>query len=180
MKQKTKFQIQGKFAKRVPKSKKEEQEFGPGKKDIIICPKCNAYYFYKSWHHKLEDYRHLSDKKRVKFILCPACQMIRDGKYEGQIILKNVPEDKKEEILNLIKNIGKRAYNRDPMDRIIDIREIRGKLAKISNIEILTTENQLAVRIGKQLKRTFKGRLEIKYSHEESTTRVIWEQDENI
>jgi len=61
------------------------------------------------------------------------------------------------------------------MDRIINIRETKGKLAKTSDIEILTTENQLAVRIGKKLKKTFKGKLEIKHSHEESTTRVVWE-----
>ena len=178
MKQKTKLQIQGKFAKRVPKSRKEEQEFGPGKKDIIICPKCNAYYFYKSWHHKLEDYRHLSNEKRVKFVLCPACEMIKDGKYEGELILKNVDPNRKEEMLKLIRNIGRKAYDSDPLDRIIEIQKIPSKFSKINDFRILTTENQLAVRIGKQLKRTFKGELKIKYSHKESTARVIWEKSQ--
>jgi len=173
MSQKLQSQIQGKFQPRRPQSKKEEQEFGPGKKDIVICPQCQAFYYYKSWHHHLEEYRHLSEDKRVKFQLCPACQMIKEGKYEGQVILKNVPLEKEEEMIKLVKNFGEEAFRRDPLDRIIKI-----KSKKISQnlveIEILTTENQLAVRIGKKIKGAFKGDLEIKYSHQEDTARVIW------
>ncbi len=161
-------QIKGRFHHRIPKSKKEEQEFGPGQIGIVLCKECGAVYYYKGWHHRLEDYQKLSEDKRIKFTLCPACQMIKDKMYEGQVILKNVPINKKEEILNLVKNVGQRAFQRDPLDRIIEIQE------KNNNLEILTTENQLAVSIGKQIKRAFKGNLEIKWPHQESTTRVIW------
>lgn len=166
---KSQRQRKGSFQPRVPKSKKEEQEFGPGQIDIILCKKCGAVYYYKSWHHRLEDYQKLSEDKRIKFALCPACQMIKDKMYEGQVILKNVPPDKKEEILNLVKNVGERAFKRDPLDRIIEIKD------KNEEVEILTTENQLAASIGKQIKRAFKGNLEIKWSHQESVTRVIWQ-----
>jgi NMD protein affecting ribosome stability and mRNA decay len=166
---KSQRQQKSSFQPRVPKSRKEEQEFGSGQIDIVMCKECGAVYYYKSWHHRLEDYPELSEEKRIKFTLCPACQMIKDKMYEGQVILKKVPTDKKEEILNLVKNVGERAYQRDPLDRIIKIQEQNGE------VEILTTENQLAVSIGKQVKRAFKGDLEIKWSHQESTVRVIWQ-----
>ncbi|MFH1611690.1 MAG: hypothetical protein ABH887_00225 [bacterium] len=69
--------------------------------------------------------------------------------------------------MNLINNIGERAFKRDPMDRIIKINDNK------TEIEILTTENQLAISIGKQIKSAFKGDIEIKLSKEESVVRVI-------
>ena len=161
-------QIKGSWQPRVPKQRKEEQELGPGKINILMCRECEVVYYYKSWHHRLEDYKELSEDKRIKFVLCPACQMIKDKKYEGHVILKNPAQDKKKEILRLVKNIGERAFQRDPLDRIISIKN------KSKDIEILTTENQLAISIGKQIKNAFKGSLEIQWSHEESTARVIW------
>ena len=158
----------GKFAPRIPKSRKEEAEFGPGKIDIVMCQSCHSVYYEKSWHHGLGDYQQLSEDKRIKFVLCPACQMIKDKKYEGVVTLENVSQDKKAEMLNLVRNVGKRAFEKDPLDRIIEIKGESGK----GKIEIFTTENQLAVIIGKKLKRAFQGKLDIKYSHQESTARV--------
>lgn len=153
----------------LPKSKKEDQEFGLGKQNIVMCPECKAAYYYKSWHHSLEDYQKLSEDKRIKFSICPACQMIKDKTYEGQVIIRGIMLDKKDEIINLIKNVAERAFKRDPMDRIIKIEN-----NSISEVEVLTTENQLAVSIGKQVKRAFKGgAIEIKWSDEESVARVI-------
>ncbi|MEA2113485.1 MAG: BCAM0308 family protein [Patescibacteria group bacterium] len=163
-------QKKGSCQPRVPKPRKEEAEFGPGKVNIIICKDCGAVYFYKSWHHYLEKHKKLFKDKPIKSAVCPACQMIRDKMFEGQIILKNMPADKKNEILESIQNIGKRAFKRDPMDRIISVKEKNGE------IEILTTENQLAVSIAKQIKRAFKGEkaeLKISWSHQESVVRVI-------
>ena len=157
------------FPSHFPKSKKEEQEFGKGKKDILICPKCDAVYWYKSWHHSIEDYPELKETKNVNFTICPACQQILEGKFEGEIILENVPKDLKKEIKNLAKNFGKRAFEKDPMDRIISIKEIeKGK------IQILTTENQLAQRLAKKIKQTFgqKAKLTISHSEKESTLRA--------
>ena len=156
---------QGRGAIQSPKSKKEEQEF-LSKKDIVLCSVCNAAYHGKSWHHVLEGHQKLS--KGIKFSVCPACQMIKEKKYEGQVIVKNV--SRKKELLNLIKNIGERAFRRDVLDRIVKIKE--GK-----EIEVLTTENQLEVSIGKQVKRALKGKMDIKWSKGESVARVIVELD---
>jgi NMD protein affecting ribosome stability and mRNA decay len=155
------------FPWHFPKSKKEEQEYGRGKKDILICEKCGAFYWYKSWHHSLDDYPELSENKDVKFTLCPACKMIENGQYEGELILENVLEEKKEEIENLINNFGELAYQKDPMDRIISIEDIAKGM-----IRVLTTENQIAKRLAKKLKRTYKAKVKFIYSKKESTLRA--------
>jgi len=164
-------QIRGAFGPRVPKSSKEEQEFGKGKIDLVMCPECDSVYYEKSWHHRLEDYKQLSEDKRIKFLLCPACQMIKNKTYEGKVsIASPAQENIEKELLNLIKNVGQRAFKRDPLDRIIKIKKTKGK------IEVLTTENQLAVSIAKQIKRAFKGKLDIKWSHQEDVVRIDWER----
>ena len=154
------------FPSHFPKSKKEESEFGKGRKDILICKKCNAVYFYKSWHRRLEDYPELKETKGLKFVLCPSGQMIKDKKFEGEIILENVPEKIKAELKNLVLNFGEKASKRDSQHRVISFKE-QGK-----NIRILTTENQLAQRIAKKIKETFKGELSLSYSKKESIVRA--------
>ncbi len=186
---KSERQIKGKFRSRRPKSRKEEAEFGPGKIDILVCKKCSAFYWYKSWHPRLSDYPELKQNKRIKFVLCPACQMIKDKKYEGEIILEAVPKDFKEGIKNLAENYGKKAFSKDPMDRIVSIEEKRVKrvTAKrkrgatsrkefkgLEDIRILTTENQLAVRLARKINEIYGGKLSltITHSHREDVTRI--------
>ena len=156
------------FPSHFPKSKKEKAEFGKGKEDILICRKCGAVYWYKSWHH-IEDYPKLKKAKGLKFVLCPACQMIKDKKFEGEIIVENASMEMKREIKKLAKNFGERAFEKDPMDRIISIKE-----TKEGVIRILTTENQLAQRLSEKIKETFsqKAKLVISHSKRESTLRA--------
>ena len=176
-------QIKGKFAPKVPKSKKEEAEFGSGKLKFIICKICQSVYYNKAWRHNLNQKSKICHSpsqsphqgnglhcknQKLRFSACPTCRMIQDKQYEGELVLENIPEDKKKEITNLIWNVGERAFERDPMDRIIGF-EDKGNV-----IRILTSENQLALSIGKQIKRAFRGKLDIKWSHKESTSRVKW------
>ncbi len=162
----------GATAPRRQRSKKDEQEFGLAKKEFIICPDCESVFFDKAWHHSLEeDVKHLTDKKNIKFKICPVCRMEKDKTFEGELVITLSKEKlaEKNEIINVVKNSDKQAQAHDPMDKILWI-EYKG-----SEIRVLTSENQLAVRIGKKLESAFKGSaLEIKHSHEEDLIRVFW------
>jgi NMD protein affecting ribosome stability and mRNA decay len=162
----------GTTAPRRQRSKKDEQEFGLAKKEFIICPNCNSVFFDKAWHHSLEeDAKHLTDKKNVRFKICPACRMAKDRTFEGELVISLSKEKlaEKNEIINVVKNSDKQARAHDPMDRVLWI-EYKG-----SEIRVLTSENQLAVRMGKKLESAFKGgALEIKHSHGEDVIRVFW------
>ena len=142
------FQSKGRKVK-LPKSGHALEEFGGGKKGLVLCSECREVYYKKSLHHSLLDLKSLNESAQVNFVLCPACKMIKDGQFEGRIIISGVPQNLMIELLNLIKGFCKRAYQRDPMDRLIDI-----KRAKDSFI-VTTTENQLANKLAQKIKNTF-------------------------
>ena len=154
---------------RVPKPPKEEgEEYGPGKKEITLCKTCSAVYYHKSWHHNLLKYDSLEKDKGIFVAMCPACRMKRDGAFEGEVIIENIPKDVREEITRLIQNIGERAYARDPMDRILSLRSL-GK----NGLVVHTSENQLALTIGKEVIMAHKSaKKSVTLSREESVARV--------
>jgi hypothetical protein len=157
----------GDILRRHKRSRKEESEFGSGKREYILCPDCRSAYFEKSWHQNLEgDISHFNKKRRIIFKLCPACEMAHNKIFEGELIIKfndhNSVKKNKQEILNLIKNSNQQAQERDPMDRVL-WQEDRG-----DELHIFTSENQLAVKIGKKIKSSFPvSKIDIKHSGED-------------
>ncbi len=162
----------GKISRPGPHAKKDEQEFGPGKKEFIICMDCGSCYYDKSWHHapaedKLTEFK---KDKIVKFDLCFACKMGKEKRYEGEVVIKISGGMNKQEIINEINNSDKQAREKDPMDRVLWMED------KLDALHVFTSENQLAVKIGKKIHSSMgKGKLEIKYSRGEDVTRVYFE-----
>lgn len=150
-----------------PKGKKESKQFPRGEKEILMCKVCNAVYWKKSWHHNLDEYPGLNENKDLSFTICPADQMIQGGKFEGEVVLEKVPENFRAEIINLIENMGKQAYEMDCQDRVISIKP-EGE----SSLMFWTTENQLAIKIAKKIAHTYNGELDIKYSDKEQPARA--------
>lgn len=150
-----------------------------GGKETPVCGRCQAIYFDKHWHTMPEVYEWLKKQKGKGSLvtgLCGECELVKragslakEG-WEGEVILDGlILGEEKNNILNTVRNVGKRATSRDPEDQIIKIDD------QGSRVVIRTTENQLAVSIGKQVARAFKGgELTIKYSHEDAPVRVYW------
>lgn len=135
-------------------------EFPEGKGGIVFCKTCSSVYFKKSWHHNLRRHSTLSEDTTVHFTLCPVCIMIQNKKYEGRIVISNIPSGARENLENLIHAFTHRAYQRDPMDRLIEIKKKNGAW------EISTTENQLAVKLAKKIKEVYKKvEMNISYGH---------------
>ncbi|MDD2909734.1 MAG: NMD3-related protein [Candidatus Pacebacteria bacterium] len=150
-----------------PKSKKEESEFGKSKKGIIICKKCNAMLWQGSWHHESEIKKNIKKNKYNGFSICPACKMIEDNMYEGELIIRNVNPEIKKYIINAIKNKGKKGFKNDSQDRVISVNDDHdGKM------NIFTTENQLALKIARKIKKSFNGTMKVIYSKKESVIRI--------
>ena len=162
----------GKISRPGPHSKKDEQEFGKAKKEFIECMNCGSCYFEKSWHHSLDQAKleHLKQEKMIKFDLCPACKMGKEKRYEGEVVIKISGTMNKQEIMNEIKNSDLMARQKDPMDRVLWTED------KPDGLHVFTSENQLAVKIGKKIKSSLgKGTLTIDHSQDEDVTRVYFE-----
>ena len=100
--------------------------------------------------------------------------MIKSNKYEGEIRIYKAPSGIKKGIKDLIRNYGKRAFQDDPMDRVISVEDVtlRGQGKFMS---IRTTENQLAKRLAKKISEVYRGKFELSISHskKEDTARAI-------
>lgn len=150
------------------KGEQKNDQYWKSSEGVAVCPNCKNVLFKKEWHHS--DSKALGkdffskkefDKKEHHFRQCPACKMIKEGLYEGKIIIKDVPMEYKEEILNTIKAFAEREKKRDPQSRIIRIRKDR------NSFDVTTTENQFAVKMAKHLHKVFKKTtLNISYSKE--------------
>lgn len=140
----------GKMAQRNGEAKHEQ--CGKAKKGLTVCKDCCNVFLKKSWHsaESNPDIQSKLSKKKINHIVCPACQMIEKNLYEGELIIEKVPKKYMEEVFNLIRAYEKRAKARDPQDRVSLIEK------KSDGFRILTTENQLAEKMAKKIKETFK------------------------
>jgi NMD protein affecting ribosome stability and mRNA decay len=150
---------------KVPKSKTEQRhdEYGKAHKGFTVCRRCRNIFFKKEWHRPdnavIRQARR--DGKDVHYSLCPACTMIENHTYEGELLIKNLPPSHARELLFLIRAFGKRATLKDPQDRIIAVTKSR------NGCRITTTENQLAVRLAKKIRDAFRAsKIHISYSRE--------------
>ncbi len=138
---------------------------------ISVCNKCHAICNNKRWRLNEDDYFKLSKLKSTASVLCPACQKIKDKfpggivKLKGSFLFEN-----REEIMNLIKNEEGRAKGFNPLERLMDISDIEG------GIEITTTNEKLAQRIGRSIKRAYQGKIEYKWSRDTKLLRADWER----
>lgn len=150
---KTSEKLSPSFYHRQKVSRREFEEFGPGQNEIIFCPKGDAVYYHKGWHHSFENFKHLKESKAVRFALCPFHWMEQSRVWEGEIKIRNAAQEKIGEILTLARNFGHRAFLKDPMNRILKISQDKDSLS------IYLSENQLAERMAKKIYETFKRHL---------------------
>ncbi|BDV44816.1 hypothetical protein GURASL_37390 [Geotalea uraniireducens] len=136
-----------------------------GLKETALCKKCGALYHDKRW--TMEGGK--PAEGNVTKVTCPACQRMADNNpagvatFSGEYLLAHEAE-----ILNSIQNIEAKARQKNPLGRIMEIRQDKNILT------VTTTEEKLAQKLGREIFRAHKGELHYQWSHEESFVRVNW------
>lgn len=137
-----------------------------------ICKKCGSVFALGRWYTK-DDLPRGKKREGIQHeILCPACRKERDHvpggilKLSGDFIVKH-----RNEILNLVRNESSQALGDNPLERIMSMEAIDG------GIEISTTNEKLAQRIGKAIHRAYRGSIEYKWSTDNKQARVNWHRD---
>ncbi|GMR04439.1 MAG: BCAM0308 family protein [Thermodesulfobacteriota bacterium] len=157
--------------KKAMNSEKDPYLMKISPEDMAVCKKCGAVYHNKRWSLDADTVKMAFSGKATE-VLCPACQKIKDGFAGGFVTIQGgFIKDHSEEILNLVRNKEKRAMHNNPLDRIIEIKK------KSGSIEIKTTTDKLAQRIGQMVKKTFNGDIEYKWSSDVKLARVVWTRD---
>ncbi|MEK7647015.1 MAG: NMD3-related protein [Patescibacteria group bacterium] len=135
---------------RPKESRRETEEFGPGKTDIVFCSDCGLAYYNKSWHHNLRSHKNVEKARRVAFQLCPACQMARRKQHEGEIRISGLPSSRQKEIVHILSVLAEKIREKDPLDRILEIK------SDAKEFTVYTSENQMAQKLAKKLHEIYK------------------------
>lgn len=148
---------------------------------LKLCSRCEAVWYDGHWHNAPNLAAALKAKRKsskpVKDLFCMECRYAVHGPadaksalFEGELTLDGLIDAKeKAEILATVRNAAKRALRRDPEDRIIAIDD-RGE-----RVVVTTSENQLAVILGKAVDSSHKGgKLRVTWSSDDLPARVHW------
>lgn len=139
--------------------------------DRAICRQCHAIYHHKHWILDENIYHEMVKGNGVAWDTCPGCQKIADHYPMGVVQLRgNYMRAHKDEIINLVHNEEERARGFNPLERIYSIQDLGDR------IEIETTNEKLAQRIGRRLRRAHQGEVHFKWSGDNKFIRVEWER----
>lgn len=145
--------------------------FSEGMNGVAVCKKCRAVFHNKRWSIDEDLYKSKIKEKNIKSIQCPACKKVRDNFPGGILKLKGAfLHEHKDEILNLIRNEEQRAMGFNPLERIMDINTTS------KGLEITTTNEKLAQRIGKSIQRAYQGKVAYRWSDDTKLLRAEWER----
>lgn len=133
-----------------------------------VCRICSSVYHKKRWslpEGPPDEITHGMPRR----VICPACRKIEDGFAGGSVSVEgDFVTGHKEEILHRVRHEERRAKAVNPLERIMAIKETNG------HMEILTTNEKLAQRIGRELQRAFKGAVRYQWSRDDKQVRVWW------
>jgi NMD protein affecting ribosome stability and mRNA decay len=134
--------------------------------DPSVCERCGLVFNNGifEWLDRLP--------KKAEKIICPACRKIAD-KYEGGVVNLEGKflAQHRDEIVNIIKNTESVEMKQRPLERIIEV------ITEVDRIEIKTTYEHLARRIGEAIHKAYKGYLTLQYPESEKYVRVRWSRE---
>jgi NMD protein affecting ribosome stability and mRNA decay len=137
---------------------------------VSVCEGCSAVNMNKRWYTGGDVYNVAVKNPEIVRVVCPACLKIRDNFPGGIVTLKGdyvLPH--KQDLLKLIRNEEDRARGLNPLERVMKVKE-----NGYGSIIISTTNEKLAQRIGRAIKKAFHGEVAYHWSHDNKLVRVDW------
>jgi hypothetical protein len=109
--------------------------------------------------------------QNVQKMVCPACRRMEDIYEGGHVVLEGTfIAGHKTDMVNLIKKTEQMEKARRPLERIMDLK------VGDERIEVKTTYEHLARRIGQAIHNAYKGELKLQYLEAEKFVRVYWKR----
>ena len=138
---------------------------------VRTCSHCGMVYWGHRWYtpEQAKKAGIKTDDKANGGAICTACRKTRDQAPGGILtITGEFAKQHDEEIMNLIRRENDRAASVNPMERIINIEQADGRM------EITTTNEKLAQRIGRALHKAYAGEVTYRWSEDTKLARVFW------
>ena len=141
--------------------------------DYSVCRECGGTYVSGRWHSP----NHLTRKPKSSsaeqsLTTCPTCRKLRGHvpggviRLTGEFVLTH-----REEILNLIRNQTRKGDAANSAGRVMTME------AQPDGMELTTTNEKLAQRIGRALYKAYSGEVEYKWSPDDGLARVNWHRE---
>ncbi len=148
---------------------KDPYELAVGQ-EAAACEECHALYQEKRWFFDEDLHDRLVSGDKVRQVICPACQKIKDRYAEGYVTLSgDFLAGHKDEIVTLLEKEAAKVGKRNVLDRIIRmVPEADGKLV------VETTTEKLAQHLGRAVHKAYKGDLAFQWSEPNPFVRVYW------
>lgn len=140
--------------------------------EVAVCRECRSVFANGRWQLESDAGRDLREARQVTEVLCPACQKIRDRQPGGVLTISGVfAANHEQEIVNLINHENGLAMKINPLERIMDIER------SDQGLVVYTTNEKLAQKIGRALKKAYDGHVEYKWPEDRKLVRVNWRRD---
>lgn len=121
-----------------------------------VCKVCHAVCPEKHWFYDEKLYEAYHDAKGIKMVECEGCHRIKMKDFNGTVYIEgDILDKKKDELLRLINNEEKIDRRTHYLSRIYGITDEKNRVV------IHTLNQRLALNIGMQLKKTYRGKLHI-------------------
>ena len=137
-------------------------------KGVIHCTGCGAFYYRRRWN--LQAPMGFDYSLHPHPVYCPACRKLKERYPSGELILRGVQANERQEILRVLRNEATRAREKNPLEVIMDVQERKDEW------RVQTTTEKLAQRLGRSIRKARGGKLVYKWGHNNKFLRVGWEQ----
>ncbi|MBI3595515.1 MAG: hypothetical protein HY200_11210 [Nitrospirae bacterium] len=151
---------------------KESYLSSKGLSEPAKCESCQSVYHHKQWYSKEHAVVLDLPKEKLKETICPSCRKTADH-FPGGIVKLNGDflTIHKDQVLHLIRNLEVKSKEVNPLDGIISLKDLGHSL------EIHTTNERFAQRIGREVKRAFKGEITYHWTAGDKFVRVDWHRE---
>ncbi len=134
--------------------------------DPSVCVKCSLVF-----HDGIFEWLERAPQKAQK-MTCPACRRIDDAYEGGHVILEGAfLSGHRSDVVNTIKRAEESEKRQRPLERIMEL------AIRDDRIEVKTTYEHIARRIGQAVHNAYKGDLKLQYLDGEKFVRVHWKRD---
>lgn len=140
-----------------------------GLKEGAVCSGCKAQYRNKRWYPAEEAAKGAKGEVAKHEVTCPACHRVLDNNPAGIVTFSgDYLRTHAKDIHNAIKHVGEQARLKNPLARVMEIKE------EGNTMVIGTTDAKLAQKLGREIYKAHHGKLEYQWSRENSFVRVNW------
>jgi len=138
-----------------------------------VCRECHAIYSQEHWMlGELVSKRDGLKYDELRETLCPACWQIKNGEPSGFLFVDgHFFTEHKDEMERHLRNENREMAEINPLARIMELKRAN------DHLEVTTTTEHLAQKLGKSLNRAFGGDVRYDFSHENKLARVYWHRD---